>query len=96
MRCSAQAERSSLAIPQLSLTNSTVEQVIRWNLTSDIPMGVAALPRTNLMRWIELLGTRVAPLVREALAAASAPSQAPATEPLPPTKERNLLRGRWK
>jgi hypothetical protein len=31
-------------------------------------MSVAALPHTKLMRAIELLGTRVAPLVRTALA----------------------------
>lgn len=32
-------------------------------------MSVAALPHAKLMRAIELLGTRVAPLVRRALAA---------------------------
>jgi hypothetical protein len=52
----------------------------RWNygarigLTGGISrltfqMSVAALPHAKLMRAIELLGTRVAPLVRTALAA---------------------------
>jgi alkanesulfonate monooxygenase SsuD/methylene tetrahydromethanopterin reductase-like flavin-dependent oxidoreductase (luciferase family) len=35
-------------------------------------MSVAALPHTKLMRAIELLGTRVAPLVRAALASETA------------------------
>jgi alkanesulfonate monooxygenase SsuD/methylene tetrahydromethanopterin reductase-like flavin-dependent oxidoreductase (luciferase family) len=34
-------------------------------------MSVAALPHAKMMRAIELLGTRVAPLVRRALAAAT-------------------------
>lgn len=43
-------------------------------------MSVAALPHAKLMRAIELLGTRVAPLVREALAANSGkPKEAAAT-----------------
>jgi len=35
-------------------------------------MSVAALPHAKLMRAIELLGTRVAPLVRAALASETA------------------------
>jgi hypothetical protein len=35
-------------------------------------MSVAALPHAKLMRAIELLGTRVAPLVREALTSETA------------------------
>jgi hypothetical protein len=35
-------------------------------------MSVAALPHAKLMRAIELLGTRVAPLVRTALASETA------------------------
>jgi hypothetical protein len=44
-------------------------------------MSVAALPHPKLMRAIELLGTRVAPLVRQALASG-------ATEPLLPKNSR--------
>ena len=45
-------------------------------------MSVAALPHAKLMRAIELLGTRVAPLVREAFASASTSSDRAAGEAL--------------
>jgi len=36
-------------------------------------MGVSTLPHQKMMRAIEILGTRVAPIVREELAAAHPP-----------------------
>jgi probable LLM family oxidoreductase len=46
-------------------------------------MSVAALPHAKLMRAIELLGTRVAPLVRGALASGVSDVSRPALNPLP-------------
>jgi hypothetical protein len=37
-------------------------------------MGVSALPHQKMLRSIELLGTRVAPIVRKKLAAVTSPS----------------------
>ena len=71
--CSDPPERFSWEIRE-----TVVEKILRVNESLGgisrltFPMSVAALPHAKLMRAIELLGTRVAPLVRLALASGTA------------------------
>lgn len=59
-------------------SETVVEKILRVNESLGrisrltFQMSVAALPHAKLMRAIELLGTRVAPLVRRALASGTA------------------------
>ena len=56
---------------------TVAEKILRMNESSGgisrltFQMSVAALPHAKLMRAIEMLGTRVAPLVRAALASST-------------------------
>ena len=64
-------------------SETVVEKILRVNESLGgisrltFQMSVAALPHAKLMRAIELLGTRVAPLVRVALASGTAEALLP-------------------
>jgi alkanesulfonate monooxygenase SsuD/methylene tetrahydromethanopterin reductase-like flavin-dependent oxidoreductase (luciferase family) len=66
---------------------TVVEKILRVNESLGgisrltFQMSVAALPHAKLMRAIELLGTRVAPLVRDALASETAATPVLANSP---------------